>query len=74
MKRQIMASEQTAVRVASVGLDLVIPYESDATRVAGELAKIANASSGGKYRIAAYDVHEDLTDLYESDYPADLFI
>ena len=74
MKRQIIASEQTAFRVMSVGLDVVIPAEADGYAIAQQIENLLNQVGRGKFRVAASDVHDDLTDTYESDYPSDLYI
>lgn len=74
MKRQIRANEQTEYRVISVGVDVVIPADMNSEEVLTALEDDFTAQQAGKMRVAAADFKEDVTDLYESDYPADLFI
>ena len=74
MKRMIRANEQTEYRVVSLGVDVVIPADMDASEVEKALEDDFTALQKGKMRVAAAEFKEDVTDLYESDYPADLFI
>lgn len=73
MKRMIKANEQTAYRVVSIGLDVVIPADADGAQVADAIEFLINKNAT-KFRCAVADFKEDLTDLYENDYPADLYI
>ena len=73
MKRQIRANEQTEYRVISLGVDVVIPADMDASKVERALEDDFNATHVNM-RVAAVDFKEDLTDMYESEYPGDIFI
>lgn len=73
MKRQVKASEQTEFRVVSIGLDVVIPAEADGGQIADAVEYLINKYATN-YRCAIADFKEDVTDLYESEYPSDLYI
>ena len=74
MKRQIRANEQSEYRVISLGVDVVIPADMNSKEVITALEDDFTAQQAGKMRVAVADFKEDVTDLYESEYPADLFI
>lgn len=73
MKRQIRASEQLEVRVITLGVDIVIPADMDASEVEIALEDDFNAQHKNM-RVAAVDFKEDVTEAYENNYPAELFI
>lgn len=73
MKRMIKANEQTEFRVVSIGLDVVIPAEADGSEIADKIELLLDEHAKG-FRCAIADFKGDVTDLYESEYPGDLFI
>ena len=75
MKRQIKAGDTVdANRVINVSLDVVIPEDIDGSVIAASIESLVNRKASGKYRVAAADVGGDLTDIYERDYPDEMFI
>lgn len=73
MKRVIKADNQLEYRVISLGVDVVIPADMDASKVERAIEDDFNAQHVNM-RINAVDFKEDVTDIYERDYPGDIFI
>jgi len=77
MKRQVKAiAESKGVRVVNVSLDVILPAGKDANDIPGLIEETMNEAYDGSgfFRIAAGDVGGDITDIYERDYPDELFI
>ena len=77
MKRQLkLDPNEGRYRVINVSLDVVIPADKDGSNIPGLIEETINEAydGGGFLRIAAGDVGGDITDIYERDYPDELFI
>ena len=76
MKKQIKSTGLIDdFRVVSLGIDIVIPADMDASTLENYFNdRYIKLDTGDLVRSAACDFKEDVTYTYEKDYPEELFI
>lgn len=74
MKRQIEGNSQSEFRVVTIGLDVVIPSDADGSQTADYIYEVLNELDHRAMRLAAADFKEDVTDMYEREYPSELYL